>query len=137
MTLELFFTPTYPTYDPTVNFPFNFLNFHSDALICHLLFLLIILTHSLAICYFCVYHSSRPHLPPHCALLIKELILCKVLFGNPDIIPPNKPDCAPLLYLTPTQRNKAAGGRHCFADYCLMSLQPKSSTKTVHPQWLD
>ncbi len=48
MTLELFFILTYPTYDPTfnfpfnfwdsVNFPFNFLNFHSDALLCHLLF---------------------------------------------------------------------------------------------------
>jgi hypothetical protein len=46
---ELFFILTYPTYDPTfnfpsnfwnlVNFPFNFLNFYSDALLCHLLFL--------------------------------------------------------------------------------------------------
>jgi hypothetical protein len=86
MTLELFFTPTYPAYDPTVNFPFNFLNFHSGALIRHLLFLLIILMHSLAICYFCAHHSSRPHLPLHCASHIKELILCDILFGNPDII---------------------------------------------------
>jgi hypothetical protein len=54
MTPELFFILTYPTYDPiwnSVNFPFNFLNFHSDALLCHLLFcpllfLPIILTHS-------------------------------------------------------------------------------------------
>jgi hypothetical protein len=134
MTLELFFTLTYPTYDPTVNFPFNFLNFHSDALICHLLFLLIILTHSLAICYFCAHHSSRPHHPLHCALRIKELILCNVLFGNPEITPPNKSDCAPLSYLTPNQMNNAAGGRRCSADYCLMSLQPNSSTNTVHPQ---
>ena len=52
MTPELFFIPTYPTYDPTVKFPLHFLNFHSDALICHLLFLLIILTHSTAICLF-------------------------------------------------------------------------------------
>ncbi len=49
MTPELFLILTYPTYDPTfnfpfnfqnsINFPFNFLNFHSDALLCHLLFL--------------------------------------------------------------------------------------------------
>ncbi len=41
MTPELFFILTYPTYDPiqnSFNFPFNFLNFHSDALLCHLLF---------------------------------------------------------------------------------------------------
>jgi hypothetical protein len=46
MTPGLFFTPTY---DPTVNFPFNFLKFHLDALICHLLFSRFILTHSFAI----------------------------------------------------------------------------------------
>ncbi len=113
MTPELFFTPTYSTYDPTVNFPFNFLNLHSDALICNLLFLLIILTHSLTICYFCAHPSCRPHLTPHRASHIKELIQCDVLFGNPDIIPPNKLDCAPLLYLTPTQTNNTAGGRQC------------------------
>ncbi len=42
MTPELFFILTYPTYDPiqnSVNFPFNFLTFHSDVLLCHLLFL--------------------------------------------------------------------------------------------------
>ena len=49
MTLGLFFTHTY---DPTVNFPFNFLNFHSDTLISHLLFLCFNLMHSFAICYF-------------------------------------------------------------------------------------
>ncbi len=41
MTPELFFILPYPTYDPirnSVNFPFNFLNFHSDACLCHLLF---------------------------------------------------------------------------------------------------
>ncbi len=59
MTPELFLIPTYPTYDPTVNFPFNFLNFHSDALICHLLLLLIILMYSLAIFFFL--HLTRDH----------------------------------------------------------------------------
>ncbi len=59
MTPELFFILTHPTYDPTfyfpvnfqnsVNFPFNFLNFHSDALHCHLFQLHIILMHSIAI----------------------------------------------------------------------------------------
>ncbi len=46
MTPELFLILTYPTYDPTFNFPFNVWNsvnfllyFHSDALLCHLLFL--------------------------------------------------------------------------------------------------
>jgi hypothetical protein len=111
MTPDLFFTPTYPAYDPTVNFPFNVLNFHSDALICYLLFLCIILTHSLAISYFCAHHSSRPHLPLHRALHVKKLILCDILFGNPDIIPPNKPDCAPLSYLTPTQTNNVLAGK--------------------------
>ncbi len=38
MTLGLFFTPIYPSYDPTGTSPFNFLNFHSDTLIFHLLF---------------------------------------------------------------------------------------------------
>ena len=125
MTLELFFPPTYPTYEPTVNFHFHFLSFHSDAFICHLLLLLIILTHSLAICYFCAHHSSRPHLPPHRTSSIKELILCDILFGNPDIIPPNQLNCTPLSYLTPTQTNNAAGGSLCSADNCLMSIQPK------------
>jgi hypothetical protein len=71
MTPELFFMLTYPTYDPTVNFPFNFLNFHSEALLCHLLFLIIILMHSIAICFFCSLIIKRPHLPCHCALRIK------------------------------------------------------------------
>ncbi len=81
MTLELFFILTYPTYDPTfnfpfnflnsVNFPFNFLNFHSDTLLCHVLFLPIILTHSIAICFFCSPIIKRPHLPWHRALRIK------------------------------------------------------------------
>ncbi len=90
MTPELFLIPTYPTYHPTVNFPFNFLNFHSDALICHLLFLLIILMHShLPSVLFCSPFNQRPHLLRHHVLRIKKLILCNILFGNPDIIPPN------------------------------------------------
>ncbi len=89
MTSGLFFKPTYPTYDPTVIFSFNFLNFHSDALICHLLFLRIFLTHSFAICYFWAHHSSRPHLPPQGTVRIEELILCNILFGNPENISPN------------------------------------------------
>jgi hypothetical protein len=88
MTPELFFIPTYPTYYPTVKFLFNFLNFHSYALLCHLLISLIILMHSIAICFFCSPFIKRPHLPCHRVLRIKELILCDVLFGNPDITPP-------------------------------------------------
>jgi hypothetical protein len=55
MTLELFFILTYPTYDPTVNFSFNFLTFHSDALICHLLFL------------FFIFPETTPPMAPHIA----------------------------------------------------------------------
>ncbi len=109
MTPGLFFTPTY---DPTVNFPFSFLNFHSDAIICHLLLSRIILTHSFAICYFRAHHSSRSPLPLHSSACIEELILCDVLFGKPENISPNNsPDCAHLLYLTPTPTNNAAEGR--------------------------
>jgi hypothetical protein len=79
-------------------------------------------------------HTHLPLLVPHHPSRIKELILCDVLFGNPDIIPPNKPDYAPLSYFTSTQRNNSAGGRQCSTNNCLMSLQPKSSTNTVHPQ---
>ncbi len=73
MTLELYFMLTYPTYDPTfnfplnflnsVNFPFNFLNFHSDALLCHLLFLPIILVHSIAIHFF-LFSNHQETTPP-------------------------------------------------------------------------
>ena len=35
-----------PIYDPTVFVPLNFRHFHYDALICHLLFLQFILTHT-------------------------------------------------------------------------------------------
>ncbi len=87
MTPELFFVLTYPTYDPTVNFPFNILNFQSDSLICHLIFLLIILMHSMPSVLFCSPIIERLHLPWHRALRIKEPILCDVLFGNPDIPP--------------------------------------------------
>jgi hypothetical protein len=44
MTPGLFFILTYPTYDPiwsSVNFTLNFLNFHSDALLCHLIFFVV------------------------------------------------------------------------------------------------
>jgi hypothetical protein len=58
MTPELFFIPTYPTYDPTVKFPLNFLNFHSYALLCHLLISLIILMHSIAICFLSSIHQE-------------------------------------------------------------------------------
>jgi hypothetical protein len=69
MTPELFFTPTYPSYDPTVNFPFNFLNFLSDALLCHLLFLPIILMHSIAICFFSLsnHQETTPLMAPRIA----------------------------------------------------------------------
>jgi hypothetical protein len=81
MTPELFFILTHPTYDPTVNFlfnflnsvnfPFNFLNFHPDILLCHLLFSPIILTHATAICFFCSPIIKRPHLLLDRALGIK------------------------------------------------------------------
>jgi hypothetical protein len=134
MTWGLFFTPTYPTYDPKVNFPFNFLNFQSDALICHLLFLCIILVHSFAICYFHAHHLSQPYLPPHSTACIKELILCNVLFGNSENISLNKLYCAHLLYLAPTPTNNMAEGGQCSSDYCLLLIHPTSSTNTVHPQ---
>ncbi len=70
MTPELFFILTYPTYDPTVNFPFNFpnsvnfpfifLNFHSDALFCHLLFCPSFLCTQLQSVFF-VLQSLRDH----------------------------------------------------------------------------
>jgi hypothetical protein len=82
MTPDLFFILTYPTYDPTVNFPFNFLNsvnfpfnflnFHSDALLCHLLFLPITLMHLIALCFFCSPIIKRRHLPWHHASRIKD-----------------------------------------------------------------
>jgi hypothetical protein len=67
MTLELFFILTHPTYDSTfffpvnflnsVNFRFNFLNFHSEAFHCHLFQLHIILMHSIAIS--CILFSNH------------------------------------------------------------------------------
>ncbi len=135
MTQGIFFTPTF---DWTFNFLFNVVNFHSDALIFHLLFLRIILTHSFAICYFWAHHSSRPPLPPHSVAHIKELILCDILFGNPEnIFPNNSPNCAHLLYLAPTPTNNAVEGIHCSSDYQLLSCHPTSTTNTVHPQELD
>ncbi len=137
MTPKLFFTSTY---DPTVNFPFDFLSFHSDALIYHLLFLHFILMHSFAICYFWAHHLSRPLLSPHDAVYIisKELILHDVLFGNPENISPNNsPDCAHLSYLIPTPTNNAVEGRRCFSDFYPLSLHPTSTTNTVHPQKLN
>jgi hypothetical protein len=110
MTPGLFSTPTY---DPTVNFPLNFLNFHSDALICHYLFLHFILIHSFAICYFWANHLSRPPLPPHGAarIISIELILYDLLVGDPENISPNNlPNCAHLSYLTPTPTNMQRRG---------------------------
>ncbi len=78
MTTELFFILTHPTYDPTfyfpvnfqnsVNFPFNFLNFHFDTLYCHLFQLHIILTHSIAISF--MLFSNHWETPPPTALHI-------------------------------------------------------------------
>jgi hypothetical protein len=135
MTPGIFFTPTY---DPTVNFPVNFPTFHSDALIFHLLSLRIILTHSIASCYFQAHHLSRPPLPPHGMARIEEITLCNILFGNPENISPNNsPDCTCLLYLSPTPTNNATEGRRCSSDYRLLSLHPTLTTNTVHPQELD
>jgi hypothetical protein len=112
MTPKSFFSPTYPTHDPTVNFPFNFLNFHSDTLICHLLFLCIILTHSFAICYVCAHHSSRPHLPPYGGTCIKELILCNILFGNPVTSPPINPTAHTCCTSPPRKRTSWQRGNN-------------------------
>ncbi len=65
-----------------------------------IIFWTFILTHSFAICSFCssLWRTQLPcffspiikipYLPRHRASRIKELMLCNVLFGNPDITPP-------------------------------------------------
>ncbi len=124
MTLGLFFTSTY---DPSVNSPFNFLNFHSDALICHLLFLHFILMHSFAICYFQPHHLSRPPLPPHRAACItsEDPILRDILLDNPKNISPNNlSGHTHLPFLTPAPTNNVVEGRNAPLTITHCSTQP-------------
>ncbi len=81
---------------------------------------------------------SRPPLQGHGAVHIKELILCDVLFGNPEKISSNNvPDSIYLSYLAPTSTEDAVEGRQRSSDYHPLSLHPTSTTNTARPQELN
>ncbi len=121
MTPELFFILTYPTYDLTFNFPFNFWTASTSLLI----FWTFILMHFFAICYvhpsfwrtqlpsvFFVLQTLRDHTSHGTAHCVSSIAANPV--QNPLWQPwyhPIQIRCtarAPLLYLTPNKINNAA-----------------------------
>ncbi len=133
MTPELVFILTYPTYNPTVNFPFDFLNFHSDALLCHLLFSPIIRMHSIAICFICSPIIERPHLLRNRTSRIKysSLSYCVRSSLATLISPPPKLDVPPA-HPCCTSPPTILKMRHRGGDAPLTQIH--SSIYTLHPQ---